>query len=130
MNHMMSDQMDLETCYEWGNLFASPWSDLLDGMQTRAADMGFNQHAEGDQIFWTSGNDIRVKFCFIQDPSNIDAIRRVFNDDANTEIPVCFIVVKQPDLSDDRGDIIFDIFRMSEQSYLWHFYRVFTPSEK
>jgi hypothetical protein len=99
-------------------------------MQTRAAEMGFHQHAEGDHLLWISGNDIRVKFCFISDPSNIEAIRRIFNDDANAEIPVCFIVVTQPDLSDDRGDIIFDIFRMSEQSYLCHFFRVFTPPEK
>lgn len=124
---MLSDHMDLETCYEWGNLFASPWTDLLDGMQSRAAEMDLIQHDDGDQVLWTSGNDIRFKFCFVQDPANIEAIRKIFNDDANTKIPVCFIVVKQPDPSDDSGDIIFDIFRMSEQSYLWHFYRVFTP---
>jgi hypothetical protein len=29
-----------------------------------------------------------------------------------------------------RGDVIFDIFRLSPQSYLWHFNRVYTPPKK
>jgi hypothetical protein len=32
--------------------------------------------------------------------------------------------------SDTRGDIIFDIFRLSPQSYLWHFNRVYTRPEQ
>jgi hypothetical protein len=89
--------------------------------------MGLIQHTDGQQIFWKSGQDTRVKFHFVQDPSNIEAIREIFNDDTNTEVPVCLIVVKQPDPTEHRGDIIFDIFKMSAQSYLWHLYRVFTP---
>jgi hypothetical protein len=54
-------------------------------------------------------------------------VKRRSGDDANISAPVCFIVVRQPDPTDDRGDILFDIFRLSPQSYLWHFNRVYTP---
>jgi hypothetical protein len=66
----------------------------------------------------------------VQDPSDIQSIRQIFNDGQNSALPMCFIVVKQPDPSDKRGDIIFDIFRMSAESYLWHFNRVFTPPKQ
>jgi len=36
----------------------------------------------------------------------------------------------QQDPSDTRGDVIFDIFRMSPHSYLWHFNRVHTQPEQ
>ncbi|MFQ5552032.1 MAG: hypothetical protein ACE5FJ_12435 [Gemmatimonadales bacterium] len=75
-------------CYEWGELFASPWPLKVETMGEKAAELGF--------------------------------------DDANVAVPVTFVVVKQPDPTDDRGDIIFDIFLMSYRSYLWHFNRVFT----
>ncbi|MBN1267120.1 MAG: hypothetical protein JXA25_16640 [Anaerolineales bacterium] len=125
----MSDlegHMDLETCYEWGDLFASPRENLESGMRFRANQMGLEQKVAGEAILWLDGDQVRVKFCFLRDPSDIEAVRRIYNDDSNIEVPVCFIVVKQPDPSDDRGDIIFDIFRLSPQSYLWHFNRVFT----
>lgn len=119
--------MDEETCYEWGNLFASPWDELVEGMSARARQMGLTQETADGDLIWLSGGDIRVKFCFVPDPSDIGRIRRVFNDDANTQVPACFVVVEQPDPSETRGDTVFDIFRMSSESYLWHFYRVYTP---
>jgi len=119
--------MDEETCYEWGNLFASSWDDLVKGMSVKASQMGLAQQVDGRDLRWVSGTETKVKYCFIQDPSDINSIRRIYNDETNASVPVCFIVVRQPDPSDSRGEIIFDIFRMSPQSYLWHFYRVYTP---
>jgi len=88
--------------------------------------MGLRQENTQDSILWLAGDQPRVKFCFLPDPSEIEAVRRIYNDDSNLEVPVCFVVVRQPDDSETRGEIIFDIFRLSPQSYLWHFYRVFT----
>jgi hypothetical protein len=119
--------VDPETCYEWGKLFASPWEDLVRGMSARASQLGLAQVIDGRDLLWVSGTAKKVKYCFVQDPSDIESIRRIYNDDANTAVPVCFIVVRQQDPSETRGDIVFDIFRMSPESYLWHFYRVYTP---
>ena len=121
--------MDRETCYEWGNLFASPWKELVQGMSSRAAQLGLDQAEEDRCLVWKEGEETRVRYLFVDDPSGIGTIRRIYNDEANIQAPVCFIVVRQPDSSDERGDIIFDIFRLSSESYLWHFIRVFTPPE-
>ena len=119
--------MDFQNAYEWGKLFAAPWDELVDGMSARASTMGLAQEVKDESILWLSGNQIRAKFCFLPDPSDIEAVRRIFSDEENIAAPVCFIVVKQPDASEERGDVIFDIFRMSPESYLWHFHRVYTP---
>jgi hypothetical protein len=41
----------------------------------------------------------------------------------------CFVVVRQPDPRESRGDIVFDIFRLNPQSLLWAFNRVYTRPE-
>ncbi len=119
--------MDFHNAYEWGYLFSSPWEEIVRGMGSRASEMSLTQEVRGRDILWLSGTQARVKFCFVPDPSDIEAIRLVFNDEENASLPACFIIVTQPDPSDERGDVVFDIFRMSPESYLWHFNRVFTP---
>jgi hypothetical protein len=126
-NQAFSEQMDRETCYAWGTLFASPWQELIAGMASRAGQMGLAQAAGDRTLVWRKGNQVRVRWLFVSDPADIGTIRRIFNDEANVQAPLGFIVVRQPDGSDARGDIIFDVFRLSPESYLWHFYRVFTP---
>jgi hypothetical protein len=121
--------MDFKNAYEWGRIFASPWEELCKRMGVRANTLGFTQEASDQEIIWQSEDGLKIKFCFVQDPSDIEDIRQVFNDDQNISVSMCFIVVKQPDPSDKRGDIIFDIFRMNSKSYLWHFNRVYTPTQ-
>jgi hypothetical protein len=119
--------MDDRQCYEWGNLFASGWDEIVAAMGTKAVEAGLAQESGDDYVVWNKDGEAQVRYVFANDPSDIEAIRRIYNDDANISAPVCFIVVRQPDPTDDRGDILFDIFRLSPQSYLWHFNRVYTP---
>jgi hypothetical protein len=121
--------MDLETeslKYEWGRLFASPWEAVVDGMDQRAGADGLTQEVDGWTLTWMAGDAPVVRYVFIDDPSDFGAVRAVYTDESNARVPVCFVVVRQPDETDDRGDVIFDIFRMSPKSYLWHFNRVYT----
>jgi hypothetical protein len=115
--------------YGGGTLFASPWDELVPGMQERAKALGLTQEVGDGWLSWTQDGEERVRWVFLHDPSSIEAVRRIYNDDANVRAPVCLIVVRQPDPSETRGDIVFDIFRMSSVSYLWHFNRVYTPPE-
>ena len=64
---------------------------------------------------------------FVDDPSDIEHVRRIYNDPRTAAVPACMVVVRQPDPTEKRGDVVFDIFRLSPTSYLWHFYRVYTP---
>jgi len=85
------------------------------------------QTLEGNRIVWAHDGAERVRWPFVDDPSDVGAIRNIYIDDDTVRAPTCFVVVRQPDPSDDRGDVIFDIFRLNPDSYLWHFNRVYTP---
>ena len=119
-----------EACYEWGDVFASPWPARVEAMGAKAVASGFDQRIADGVLVWMQAGAVKVRFLFVDDPSDIGAIRDIYSDDANIAAPASFVIVKQPDPTDDRGDIIFDIFLMSARSYLWHFNRVFTrPTE-
>lgn len=127
MNGGWAGFQDERKVYEWGRLFASPWSEILAGMAKRAAESGLKQTASERSLTWSDGDRPVVRYVFVDDPSDFDVIRGIFNDETNVRVPVCFVVVRQPDESETRGDVVFDIFRLSPKSYLWHFYRVYTP---
>ena len=119
--------MDEKQCYDWGRLFNSDWVSLVRGMAERAAAMGHVQEEQQRILIWRKDGAEQSRWIFVSDPSQIEVIREVFNSDENTKSPACFVVVRQNDPSEERGDVVFDIFRLSPQSYLWHFYRVYTP---
>ena len=122
--------MDEEECYKWGELFARDRHGRQAGMSARATAMGLTQEERDGVLVWTKDQTEECRWVFVEDPSDLDAIRAVYSSDEHTQSPNCFVVVKQPDPSDTRGDIIFDIFRLNERSYLWHFNRVYTPLGK
>jgi hypothetical protein len=123
--------MDQEECYRWGEIFASPWDSLTARMSDRAAAMGLTQENRDNVLIWHRGSSEECRWILINDPCDIESIRAVYNNDENVQSPTCFIVVKQPDPSESRGDVIFDIFRLNAQSLLWHFNRVYTrPKDK
>jgi len=122
--------MDLEECYKWGELFNREWNSLVKGMAERAQILGLIQEETKGILIWKKEVKEQCRWVFVEDPSDIESIRNIYSNDRNIKSPACYIVVKQPDKSDDRGDIIFDIFRLNSISYLWHFNRVFTKPGK
>jgi hypothetical protein len=118
--------MDTEECFKWGEIFSANWTDLVKKMAARAEAMGQTQAEENQALIWSKDQKENCRWVFVNDPSNVESVRAVYASDENIGSPCCFVVVKQPDPSDTRGDVIFDIFRLSPQSYLWHFNRVFT----
>ncbi|MFH2002549.1 MAG: hypothetical protein ABIK28_22950 [Planctomycetota bacterium] len=119
--------MDKEECYEWAKIFISPWKELVKKMAERAKTLDLMQKEFESALIWQKQGNEHCRWVFIEDPSDIRAIRAVFNNDDNLKSTSCFVVVRQQDPSDDRGEIIFDIFRLNPESYLWHFNRVYTP---
>ena len=94
--------------------------------ELRAA-MGLVQEEAQGVLIWRKDDQEHSRWVFVQDPSQIEVVREVFNSDQNASSPACFVVVRQNDPSDDRGEVLFDIFRLNPTSYLWHFHRVYTP---
>ena len=122
--------MDDEECYKWGEMFVQDSESLARDMAGRAGAMGLDQENRNGILVWNEGARENCRWVFVEDPSDIERIRAVYSNDENVQSPCCFVVVKQPDPSDTRGDVIFDIFRMSPKSYLWHFNRVYTRPKK
>jgi hypothetical protein len=119
--------MEKNEAYEWGELFTREWDGLVTGMSARARAMGMTQEEREGTLVWSRGPDEECRWVFVEDPSDVESVRAVYSDEGNVKSPSCFVVVKQPDPNDTRGDVIFDIFRLSPESYLWHFNRVYTP---
>jgi hypothetical protein len=119
--------MDDKESYAWANIFIAPWESRVESMSQRAQVLGLTQMEKNETLIWLKDDKEYCRWLFIEDPADVQAIRNVFNNDDNISSPSCYVVVKQPDPSDDRGDIIFDMFRLNPDSYLWHFNRVYTP---
>jgi hypothetical protein len=99
-------------------------------MTERAGAMGLAQEERNGILVWHRGAEEECRWVFVEDPSDIERVRGIYADPENARSPSCFVVVKQPDPSETRGDVVFDIFRLSPKSYLWHFNRVYTrPGE-
>jgi hypothetical protein len=113
-------------CYAWGELFTKDWDGLVNGMSARASAMKLTQEEQDGVLIWNRGPNEECRWVFVEDPSDVERVRAVYSNDENVRSPSCFVVVKQPDPSETRGDIIFDIFQLSPKSYLWHFNRVYT----
>ncbi len=122
--------MDDQECYAWAEIFESPWELLVEKMAARAQDLGMSQQVIDLTVIWLKEGEEQCRWVFVDDPGDIHRIRAVYNDDAHVASPTCYIVVRQPDPNDDRGEILFDIFRMNSESYLWHFNRVYTPPQR
>lgn len=118
--------MDKEECFRWGELFARKWKALSEGMAGRAKAMGLTQETRDNVLVWHRDSLEECRWVFVNDPSDIVEVRAIYNSDENVRSPACYVVVKQRDPSETRGDVIFDIFRLNSQSLLWHFYRVYT----
>ena len=122
--------MDNEECYKWGEIFIEPWEPFAAKMAERANALGLSQEIREEVLIWYKNSSEECRWVFVSDPSNIEQIRTIYNNDENVQSPTCFVVVKQLDPSETRGDIIFDIFRLNRQSFLWHFNRVYTRPKK
>jgi hypothetical protein len=118
--------MDEEECFAWAEIFLEPWGSLLDKMSDRASAMGMTQEASDRVLIWRRDTTEECRWAFLNDPADVDAVRAVFNSEENVQSPACFVVVRQDDPSESRGENVFDIFRLSPKSLLWHFHRVHT----
>jgi len=119
--------------YAWGKLFDSPWEVLMAGMSAKAEELGLVQDAGQPYLVWQEDGQENCRWVFVSDPSNVESVREIYNNEANEQSPCCYIVVRQVQIGPDgkrydtRGDVIFDIFRLTPESYLWHHNRVYTP---
>ena len=118
--------------HAWAELFDLPQVERADAMAARAQAVGLAQDDRKACLVWRDGGDENCRWAFVDDPTDISQVRAVYADDDCARSPACYVVVRQPNVSPagtpygTRGDTIFDIFRISAESSLWHHNRVYT----
>lgn len=117
-------------CHAWGGRFASTWDAVVAGMAAKATAVGRTQQAREHSLEWLSDTEPVAIYFFLDDPTDLAAVRRIFNDHRLPRLPIALIVARQSHEHDPRGDTVFDIFRLSAASHLTHENRVFTPPRR
>ena len=113
--------------YKWGKVFASTLTNISEELAPLAKQGKFNQVLKTDHIIWHGKADKpEVLFCFVADPSELSQIKKVYSRITKISPVVTFVIVHQK--SDRVGT--FDIFRMSQQSYLEHHNRVYDKEQR
>lgn len=89
-----------------------------------ARQCGYKQTQSGNRVTWADDGDVvQVMFFRVTDPGNIDAIRNVYDAIKENKCPLAYTFIHQ--LPDGEGT--WDIFRLSEQSYMEHCNRISGP---
>jgi hypothetical protein len=108
--------------HKWGRIFSLPLPRIGEALAPLAERHGFRQQVKKDYILWLGkSKKPAAMFCFIADPSELAQVKKVYDRISLFSPRVTFAVVHQK--ADGPG--IYDIFRMSERSYLEHHNRVY-----
>ena len=105
----------------WGRIFHSGKESIFDELESESKKYNCIQKKEEDFIIWIDADmNIQAMFYFPENSKDFNSIYKVFNKVRKNAAPITFIVIHQ--VSDGDGD--YDIFRISEKSYLEHNNRV------
>jgi hypothetical protein len=106
---------------KWGKIFASERAVAEAALNEKAEDFKCKQSVEDGFIIWRGkSGKIEAMFCILPDNRSPKAIGNIYHKIEKTKCPVTFVVVEQR--SDGPGN--YDIFCLSEVSYLQHCNRV------
>lgn len=120
---MRKDIYDMFTVYgqpfklRWGKIFASERAVIEEVLNKKAKEFECKQSVEDGYTVWRGNRGkVEAMFCILPDNKKPAAIKSIYQKIQRSKCPVTFVVVEQH--SDGPGN--YDIFRMSEVSYLEH----------
>jgi hypothetical protein len=107
---------------KWGRIFNSKQNIILDYFGEIALEKKYLQEkVDANKIIWKEKDgSIECMFCFIENISDLESVRKVFSKIKKLSPLFTYAVVHQQ----KDGDGIYDIFRFSKFSYLEHCNRV------
>ena len=88
-----------------------------------ARQSGYEQIRTANGVSWMEDDAVQVMFFRVTEPGDIDAIRSVYDTVKENNSPLAFVFIHQ--VPDGLGT--WDIFRLSEQSYMEHCNRISGP---
>ena len=103
--------------YEWNEIISSGFESFADKLAEMAVGFGVTQTTEGRRVLWRDSEaNIEAMFAYIIEPTDLSSIISMYGDIRAMTVPVTFAIIEQRE--DGAGQ--YDIFRLSEKSYLEH----------
>jgi hypothetical protein len=98
-------------------MISGGFKSFAEELRHEAGRFGVVQSVDGRNVFWSNeSGGYEAMFAYVIDPTNLDGIISTYQLIKAKRIPVTFAVIEQ--LEDGKGQ--YDIFRLSELSYLEH----------
>ena len=106
---------------KWGRIINAGLDKIRLELEGQSRKYHCVQKATTDSIIWYDKNNvIQAMFCFPPDARDFNSIFKIFDTIKKNKAPITFIFIHQ--VSDGEGN--YDIFGISEKSYLEHLNRV------
>jgi len=106
---------------KWGRIINAGFNKIYLELEGQSRKYHCVQKATTDSVIWYDKNNvIQAMFCFPSDAKDFDSIFKIFGTIKKNKAPITFIFIHQ--VSDGKGN--YDIFGISEKSYLEHVNRV------
>ncbi len=102
---------------KWGKIFHGGIDKTANELMKLSKNYGCVQKQSDNDIVWLNKDDKpEAMFCLVEAANDLARIKGIYDKIENTKIPITFVIVHQ--LSDGPGN--YDIFNLSERSYLVH----------
>ncbi|MBN1538052.1 MAG: hypothetical protein JW908_15050 [Anaerolineales bacterium] len=110
--------------YKWNRIIASGFDDFAAELARLAGELDLHQSVDGRKVFWVDAQGcLEALFCYIIDPQDLESILSMYQDIKEKQVPVSYAIIEQR----EDGLRQYDIFRISEKSYLEHCNRAWVP---
>jgi len=103
--------------YRWNDVIHEGFDAFTKEVATLLPEGDLTQETKGNRIHWLDAEGkTQAMFAFIVDPTDLDGIIDTYQEIKNESIPLTFVIIEQQ----ADGPRNYDIFRISEQSYMEH----------
>ncbi len=111
----------------WARILALPEGEYLSALEGEARQRGLHQTMVDDAVAWSNDEGRQLVLLFrVTDPRDLGAVRGVYQTISANEAPLAYTFVHQ--IADGEGT--WDIFHMSQLTYLAHCNRVSGPGSE
>jgi hypothetical protein len=119
--------LEAEEQRKWAAILSLPEDEYLSALEEEASRRGLRQRPVDGAVAWLDEDGHQLMLLFrVEDPRNLEAIRKVYDTIAASEAPLAYAFVQQ--IPDGMGT--WDIFHMSVLTYLAHCNRVSGPGSE
>ena len=108
--------------YRWNKIISAGFKAFAAELHKLAASFEVEQSVDNRRVIWKdTGGNVEALFAYIIDPTDIDSIIATYLAIKSMDVPVTYAIIEQR----GDGDQQYDIFRLSENSYMEHANRAY-----